>query len=439
MGRKLGVKSPGKYKRKYQDLTDDRIDAAIDFETRGIVWDKQVPGLRLYIGKRKVSWQFYADTRDHGSKGHKFKTLGHYDRGGFASVVGGGIAPPAIVRNYTGPRPLLQRAEWHMSVDAARDQARINIGKKLEGTMPANARAGIKFEDAFTDYCDYLERRAAAKGKPPRWARNVRQLGRQLILPKWSGWTLSGMSESPDKVADWIETIKSPTSANHCRRIVSALYRRRAKRDLSLNKANVPTAAAELRAAKRVQKGMAAKDFPAWYAAWKKIESKTHRSYHMVCLLTGARPGELARCRWQDIDQEVGTLTIGDAKAGNDIPVPLTAAINDALKLAADVAPDHKPGDSIFPGCAQAGHREELPARGHALRRTFKTIATTFCKVPDDVSAFLLGHVPEGMSQKYLLRWALSSGPAIREAQAKISREMVRLLHKRAPAGRKAA
>lgn len=34
------------------------------------------------------------------------------------------------------------------------------------------------------------------------------------------------------------------------------------------------------------------------------------------------------------------------------------------------------------------------------------------------------------MSQKYLLRGALSSG-LIREAQAKISGEMVRLLHKR--------
>jgi integrase len=165
----------------------------------------------------------------------------------------------------------------------------------------------------------------------------------------------------------------------------------------------------------------------------------------MVNLLTGARPGELSRTCWQDIDPEAGTLTIGDAKAGNDIPVPLAPAIRDALKLAADAGPDHKPGDLIFPGCAQVGHRDDwtprdreekrqkvkLPARGHALRRTYKTIAMAHCKVPDDVSAFLLGHVPEGMSQKYLLRWALSSGPAIREAQAKISREMVRLLHNR--------
>jgi hypothetical protein len=39
-------------------------------------------------------------------------------------------------------------------------------------------------------YVDYLERKAASKGKPPRWAKNVRQLGKQLLLPKWANWTL---------------------------------------------------------------------------------------------------------------------------------------------------------------------------------------------------------------------------------------------------------
>jgi integrase len=36
--------------------------------------------------------------------------------------------------------------------------------------------------------------------------------------------------------------------------------------------------------------------------------------------VTPARPGELARTRWRDIDAKADTLTIGDAKAGNDIP-----------------------------------------------------------------------------------------------------------------------
>jgi integrase len=441
MGRKP-VKSPGKYRRKYQDLTDDRIDAAIDFETRGIVWDKQVPGLRLYIGKRKVSWQFYADTRDHGGKSHKFKTLGHYDRGGFTSVIWGGIAPPASFKNpgpqnYAGPRPALQRAKWHMSVEDARDQARIIIGKKLEGTMPANARAGIKFEDAFTDYCDYLERKAAAKGKPPRWAKNVRQLGRQLLLPKWSAWTLNGMSESPDKVADWIETIKSPTSANHCARIIRAMYKRRAKRDLSLSKVNIPTAAVEMQAERKVKKGMVKKQFPAWFVAWEKIESPIRRAYHIVNLLTGARPGELARTLWQDHDSKAGTLTI-DAKV-NPIEIPSSPEIDDALNMARKAQPDAKPGDPIFPGCAQVGHREELPARGHALRRTYKTFAQNECKVPEEISAWLLGHMPEGMSQRYVLQWARANGTAIVEAQHKISHEMVKALRGQQPAEKKRA
>ena len=56
------------------------------------------------------------------------------------------------------------------------------------------------------------------------------------------------------------------------------------------------------------------------------------------------------------------------------------------------------------------------------------SVATGVCGVPDDVSAFLIGHAPEAMSQ-YLLRWALSSGDAIKEAQAKISATTMRSLH----------
>ena len=62
-----------------------------------------------------------------------------------------------------------------------------------------------------------------------------------------------------------------------------------------------------------------------------------------------------------------------------------------------------KPDNFIFAGCQfiQARNRSEVPCIGHASRRTYKTIATDHCGVPDDISAALLGHVPEGMSQKY--------------------------------------
>lgn len=80
-------------------------------------------------------------------------------------------------------------------------------------------------------------------------------------------------------------------------------------------------------------------------------------------------------------------MTIGNSKAGHDIPIPLSAAIARALKIARDHAKPNADGDSlIFPECSTAGHRDPLPARGHAMRRTWKTIATN-CAVPDDMSA----------------------------------------------------
>jgi hypothetical protein len=62
------------------------------------------------------------------------------------------------------------------------------------------------------------------------------------------------------------------------------------------------------------------------------------------------------------------------------------------------------------------------------LRRTYKTIAQNECKIPEEIS---FGQVPEGMSQRYLLRWAMSSGKAIVEAQHKIPKAIMAAL--RAP------
>ena len=150
-------------------------------------------------------------------------------------------------------------------------------------------------------------------------------------------------------------------------------------------------------------------------------------------------------------------LTIGDAKAGNTIGIPTTPEIEAAIKIAATDSTIiykshgrdfvHKktvargPDDFIFAGCQfiQARNRSELPAIGHALRRTYKTIATDHCGVPDDISAALLGHVPEGMSQKYLIRWARMSGPAIIEAQRTISRTITALLKAKQVVKRKRA
>jgi hypothetical protein len=61
------------------------------------------------------------------------------------------------------------------------------------------------------------------------------------------------------------------------------------------------------------------------------------------------------------------------------------------------------------------------------LRHTYRTVATDLL-VDDLLIHFLMGHAPEGISQKYIAVLMLSNGPAMRAAQEKISARMVMLL-----------
>jgi integrase len=235
------------------------------------------------------------------------------------------------------------------------------------------------------------------------------------------------MSKGPAAVAAWHRQVTKeagPVSANHCCRVIRAAYRRAARLDRSLPPHN-PASAVEYNSEVPSQKGLAFTDFPKWHDAWSKIESPVRRSYHLMCLLTGIRPGEAARLRWQDVKPRSRALVISHAKAGNDISVPMSWPLARCLRMARDAGVEGE--EFVFPGCSQAGHRDALPARGNMLRHTFRTVAADV-GVDELLAHFLMGHSPEGISQKYIARMILSSGPALRSAQAAISRRILKLL-----------
>ena len=369
-----------------------------------------VPGLEIRIGARKATWRFIRDTVDHGERDYIKRTLGHFD-------TSKGI-----------------KADWHMDVKEAREEARKIAGLAANGQVPAGKRAGRKFAEAFQDYLLYLKEQAEDNGKPPRWMQRVARLGKSLILPKWEKWTLAEMSERRAELVEWYRKV-SPgrlTSANHAIRIIRAIYIREANRDNSLSgdPTKLPSAAVKLRVEtwqkkNTVKSGMAARDFPVWLKKWCTLPP-IRRAYHLTNLLTGARPGELARTPWTNLDTRTRTLTIGDSKAGHDIPIPLSTPICRALKIARDHA--DKSG-LIFPGCEQAGHHEPTfskAERGHSHRRTWKTVATDL-GIPDEMSALVLGHIPEGMSAKYAIRQMLLQGRALRGYQRRVSARMLQL------------
>jgi integrase len=244
-----------------------------------------------------------------------------------------------------------------------------------------------------------------------------------------------------------------PTTADHCARLIRACYREEARLDRTLNPAASPTSGIRLGKIKVSKAVLDFPDFSAWRKTWDKIENPVHKGYHLAALLTGCRPTELAMIRESDIDLDARRMIIRNAKAGNDISLPITGEIAFALAMAINAPPQtitmkglrgmksgevrvierKKPHheiaapDLVFAGVRQAGHRSGLPVSGNALRHTFRSIAVSL-EISEMLISFLMGHSLQGVSAKYTNELMIANSAALRAAQEKISRRIFELL-----------
>ena len=234
-----------------------------------VIWDEVVKGLRVRIGRRVASWQYYHEQMEHGHRFIKCDTLGHFECGTFAGFI------------RQGYEPQISRSPAHMSTADARRAAEILRGKVLEGVAPVGKRRGLTVADAMINgwikpgsaerqlgYVEYLESKAKNSGKPPRWAEKVRSLYKVLFVPSINGRvpmadrTLQELSDDPSIAEDWHRDCKKesgPTSANRASQVLRAMYSRTARRGgkkLGLSKVDLPTASVEMHRENKVQKGL---------------------------------------------------------------------------------------------------------------------------------------------------------------------------------------
>ena len=106
----------------------------------------------------------------------------------------------------------------------------------------------------------------------------------------------------------------------------------------------------------------------------------------------------------------------------------MSIEIAKALKIAKR---QNKKSEYVFPS-PRGGHIarfdvDELPVYGHGLRHVFRTTAEEL-EINEVFSHMLLGHKLRGVSRGYVSTSILRASPALRHAQARISREMWRRL-----------
>ena len=173
---------------------------------------------------------------------------------------------------------------------------------------------------------------------------------------------------------------------------------------------------------------------PAWFAKVQAINNPVIATYLQVALLTGARRGEVAGIRWQDVDFQWQTLTIRD-KVEGERTIPLTPYIAHLLrnlKARSEIAPpvsrrlrqsgapvpEWKPSEWVFYSpAAESGrlqepriqHNKACTAAGiegmtiHGLRRSFGTLAE-WVECPAGVVAQIQGHKPSATAEKHYRR-----------------------------------
>lgn len=399
------------------------IDAHIDLKGPAaggpvlILHDTTTKGLRLRVGARTATWYHAIDKITKGDRTVRLKEIGRYDRGTRDEV------------------PI--RAPWHMDAPAARDAATVKGASYVLGTEPDNATAGLTFGDAFAQYLDFLQTKADNADKPARWRKNAKALGSKHLLPKFQKWTLVDMSQRREAVGAWYNALAkdTPTTAHHCRRLISAVYAFKRDRGAKLPADNPALApvdklqAHKTKAGKKALPRVRSEQFPAWAAAWRELPSPMHRAYWAFLLLTGTRPGELIRTVWTDLDLTHNTITIGNSKNGSDIVIPLSEPIIRVLDLAREAATDKKAAEIFHgPNSEHWPHRDPpLGVPGNGMRRTFKAIAGAL-GIPDETSKRLQGHKLSGIGGVYDDPLEVVRGEFLREQQARVSARMLELL-----------
>lgn len=267
-----------------------------------------------------------------------------------------------------------------LTVEQARNTAKVLLGEIAQGKNPHQDRQAERGEVTLkTFFKEYLDRHAVPYKKT--WQEDEATFNR--YLERWKARRLSSIRRQDIQLLhSEIGRDCGPYAANRLLALLSTLFGK--ARDWGYCSGENPTEGVKRFREVSRERYLQADELPRFFQSLAEESNHTIRDAILMCLLTGARRGNVQAMRWEQLrlDVEDPSWTIPDTKSGRPLTVPLVPDAVELLKARQPAIGEKSPW--VFPGPGKSGHLVEVKItwqrilkraglsnlRMHDLRRT---------------------------------------------------------------------
>jgi integrase len=369
--------------------------------SRDVRWDEEVKGLglRVYPSSKK---SFVLSYRAQGRK--RLITLGAYGT---------------------------------LTLEKARDEAKLKLGDLIRGKDPLAVRQAAAQGTTMADLCRaYLERHAIHKRSADEDERRINS----YILKRWNRAQVASIKRAEVSALHHKIGEKTPYEANRVLALIRVILNKAIEWGFVDERWPNPASGISMHPEHSRERWITPDELPLLAQSIDQESNVYIRSALWLYLLTGARKRELLNARWDDVDFERRELRFGKTKSGRPHHIPLSGP---AIAILQSV-PKMEGNDYIFPGARQGRplvniskawlrvreRAEVKDARLHDLRRT---VGSWLAQAGNDLH--LIGKVLNHSQLSTSAVYARFSQDVVREALEGHGQRILEAAGRRGPRG----